>query len=213
MRRRHLNFQFSQMRVSERKGCLQTLPSGSILDKTLFCQFSIQSQTPPLLRSTPSNSEGDVHGRHHKVGKRTNPPTAQNRLCLPLPTSPVVGEVYLGEEWADSTGIKKDTREFVGPSSLFRVTKSLPEKKAGLPKGGECTDLLTTQNRQRLRLATTAVRQATGIYRSFRLRQRRCLPTALRALRTLRSLVALPQNRRPRPSGTPCLTSFVRQVF
>ena len=53
------HFQFSQMRVSERKGCLQTLPSGSILDKTTFCQFSIQSQTPPLLRSTPSNLEGD----------------------------------------------------------------------------------------------------------------------------------------------------------
>ena len=33
------NFEFWQMRVSERKGCLQTLPSGSILDKTLFCQF------------------------------------------------------------------------------------------------------------------------------------------------------------------------------
>jgi hypothetical protein len=45
------NSQFSQMRVSEGRGCLQTMPSGSILDKTPFCQFSIfnlQSTHSPL---------------------------------------------------------------------------------------------------------------------------------------------------------------------
>ena len=35
------NFQFSQMRVSEGRGHLWTMQSESILDKILFCQFSI----------------------------------------------------------------------------------------------------------------------------------------------------------------------------
>ncbi len=53
------NFQFSQMRVSERKGCLQTLPSESILDKTTFCQFPstgwwTTSMPLRLSSSTPS---------------------------------------------------------------------------------------------------------------------------------------------------------------
>ncbi len=78
------------MRVSERKGCVLAskgskeckpniytkqatpVPSGSILDKTLFCQFSIPKQTPPPLRGTPSNSEGDVHGVVHTIS--TTPP-------------------------------------------------------------------------------------------------------------------------------------------
>ncbi len=65
------------------------------------------------------------------------------------------------------------------------------------------------------RLATTATRQAVGIYRSFLLRQRRCLPSALRGLNALKGFKDLRglrgpsrpfcsfQNRRPRPSGTP----------
>ena len=36
---------FSQMRVSEGRGHLCTMPSVSILDKTKFCQFSIRTHT------------------------------------------------------------------------------------------------------------------------------------------------------------------------
>ena len=57
------------MRVSERKGCLQTLPSGSILDKTPFCQFKYRRPRPS---GTPSNLEGDVHGAVHTIS--TTPP-------------------------------------------------------------------------------------------------------------------------------------------
>ncbi len=58
--------------------------------------FNFQfNHTRPRPSGTPSNLEGDVHGRHRKVGKSANLPTTQNRLCLPLPASPIVGEGYL----------------------------------------------------------------------------------------------------------------------
>ena len=61
--------QFSQMRISESRGCSQTLPSGSILDKILFCQFSIPfllfllflalKQTSLALRTISPNIRGE----------------------------------------------------------------------------------------------------------------------------------------------------------
>ncbi len=72
---------------------------------------------------------------------------------------------------------------------MARVTFSLPEKKSGLPKVGKRADLATAQNRLCLRLATTAARQAVGIYRSSAPKAL-SLPFALRTLRALRSLVA-----------------------
>ncbi len=69
---------------------------------------------------------------------------------------------------------------------MARVTFLLPEKKSGLPKVGMCADLPTTQNGLWPRLATTAVRQAVGIYRSFLLRQRRYISSIPRGLNALK---------------------------
>ncbi len=60
MRRRHLNFPLS------------------------ILNFEFQNRRPRP-SGTPSNLEGDEHGRHCKVGKSANLPTAQNRQRLLLP--------------------------------------------------------------------------------------------------------------------------------
>ena len=48
-------------------------PLPSLTRNFFNSQFSILKQTPPLLRSTPSNSEGDVHGAVHTIS--TTPPS------------------------------------------------------------------------------------------------------------------------------------------
>ena len=80
---------------------------------------------------------------------------------------------------------------------MVRVTFLLPEKKSGLPKVGMRADLPTTQKGLWPRLATTTIRQAVGIYRSFLLRQRHRLPSALRGLNALKGFKDLGGPSRP----------------
>ena len=51
----------------------------------LFCSFC--NRRPRHSVAPPPNSEGDVVGRHRKVGMRADLPTTQNRQRLPLPAS------------------------------------------------------------------------------------------------------------------------------
>ena len=50
----------------------QSVQAPSALAYSQLFQFSISKQTLPLLRSTPSNLEGDVHGAVHTIS--TTPP-------------------------------------------------------------------------------------------------------------------------------------------
>ena len=87
---------------------------------------------------------------------------------------------------------------------MARVTFLLPEKKSGFPKVGMRADLTTAQNGLWPRLTTTATRQAVGIYRSFLLRQRHCLPSALRGLNVLKGFKDLSgPSRHSRPFTNP----------
>ena len=86
---------------------------------------------------------------------------------------------------------------------MVRVTFLLPEKKSGLPKVGKRADIATAQKGLWPRLATIAIRQAVGIYRSFLLRQRRCLPSAPRGLNALKGFKDLSGPSRPSRQQTP----------
>ena len=85
---------------------------------------------------------------------------------------------------------------------MVRVTFLLPEKKSGLPKVGKRTDLPTTQNRLCLRLATIAAGKRLASTDYFFLRQRCCLPSALRGLNALKGFKDL---RGPSRQQTPPL--------
>ena len=117
----------------------------------------------------------------HKPLRLTAPPARRGRRAQfrpPLPTSPIVGEGYLGEEWSDGTG-----NEFV-----------IRNKNA--PQAPQLTHLwwlLVALARHRRCLFCVDVRSA--LFRAFGCQQ---APSALAY-----SQLSQFNNRRPRPSGTP----------
>ncbi len=81
---------------------------------------------------------------------------------------------------------------------MVRVTFSLPKKKSGHRKVGKRADLPTTHKGLWPRLATTAIRQAVGIYRSFLSAPKALsLPFALRGLNALKGFKDLGGPSRP----------------
>ena len=91
--------------------------------------------TRPRPSGTPSNLEGDVVGRHRKIGKRADLTSTQNRQRLPLPTSPFVGEGDLEEEFSQLSTLNSQLSTLNSQFSILnsqfkkdsRVTKMLPE--------------------------------------------------------------------------------------